>query len=1117
MADPTNNNPGPPAGPDNETKGFLKSLRDRLAGGENHEDIVEKRLEKMEQQNEAIFKEIEGISDFLVKTIGVQLSGIQTMNSTLMDIRQYTLQMADNVYNIAGHLGAQVTSMKEVADSLAMDKAEAETEAAGQKGAKPVDEGPDYEKTEKKAESFWEKLGKFFEVVLIPLIAGFVLGLSKGLGIFDTSLGKIVTLLGIVAIAFKPFRSGLLALGKALFTMAGSLVKFTGQLLTKAFPALGKFGDKLKGFFTKAPGGAPGAPGGVPGVPGGDPTGPAGKQVSKLSKLGDTLKSIGKGIKTFILELFKTLEKVAGSIGKIVQTLGKAVGNLIKTILTGLADGLKKMGDTKVLKGAASLVLVASSMLILAKALKEFEGVGAKGAAIAAAALTGLVGALFLFSKLPIGDVVKGTLALGLMAGALYIAGKALQNFIGIDWETLGIATAALVGLTAAVVGMGLILPLIVAGSAALAAMGVALLAFGAALNVVAAALPTLGEFIEKIGQLDGQNLLLVAAGLGALGLALVALTAGNVVSAIGNFFAALVPGDDIFEKLTKLGKAAQGLKYLQPALKALKDFADFEPSDKFEATVDRLVKALGKLAEAAKKFQGSTTAFREISLAIREMNLSAANAAQAPAAAPAREVAPPAQARQPAAPAQARPAAAPAREVAPPAAQRRTVAAPAAPPVLETRTAPGTQRTVAARPAARPAPVAVVETPKAAGMTPQELFDAEVAAQNRYAEQMNQRGMELALGRTPAGPAPKIEGPISGQRPAAVVPAKPKAAPTPPKTVTRTQTTSQTQETGGQVKREFEVMNEDAKAAQAELDAARKKYQQERDAAVDKFIEETGDIPDSESQKGTEIERLEQDFLKKQAELEKRIGAGTSMQTEVLSEEEYNRRTGKKPTTVEPMSEGDDWLSSSKDDWGSSGDGWDSPEDKAREKAEKEREKREAAEEKAREKRDDAAALEAAKRREEQIKAGTYESDTARMEREKKQAEAMTKLQNRRYDKDDELYKARLSGEEWQELLAKENPDLFKADEVEQINAAAETARARRLEAMGKRTAPDGTALSEQSQAIAGAQTGGGSTNAAVVNAPSSTVVGGSTTVNNTGLAATPTYGQRESAATGF
>lgn len=209
------------------------------------------------------------------------------------------------------------------------------------------------------------------------------------------------------------------------------------------------------------------------------------------------------------------LSGIGKGIGDLGKGIGKGIGGLVRETLTGLADGLKALGNPKVL---------------------------------------------------------LGVLALAGTAAALWVTGKAVKEFVGLDWATMGKAGAALLGLGVIGAAVGVFAPGILLGAAALGAMGGALWIVGAAAKSIGAGLETLVKGFTGFGQIDGKNLLNVALGITALGGALIAFSAASAASSVGGVFSTLAGG---FSKLFGDGTILDQLKSfaaLGPGLKSVVD-----------------------------------------------------------------------------------------------------------------------------------------------------------------------------------------------------------------------------------------------------------------------------------------------------------------------------------------------------------------------------------------------------------------------------------------------------------------------------------------------------------------------------------------------------------------
>lgn len=205
-----------------------------------------------------------------------------------------------------------------------------------------------------------------------------------------------------------------------------------------------------------------------------------------------------------------------GGFGRGVGGLGRGIGDSIAGVMSGIATGFKAFGDPKVLLGIA-----------------------------------GLAG----------------------LAGSVWVAGKAFQEFATVKWEDMGKAGVAIVALGGAAAIAGGAAPLIAAGGVAL---GAAIAAIGAGLAgaawLLGGALPTLAEGIRAFTDIDGANLEKVGLGMLGIGGGLIAIGAGEVASAVGSFvgwIGSLFGAEDPIEKLKRFGELGEPLGKAGPALDA--------------------------------------------------------------------------------------------------------------------------------------------------------------------------------------------------------------------------------------------------------------------------------------------------------------------------------------------------------------------------------------------------------------------------------------------------------------------------------------------------------------------------------------------------------------------
>jgi hypothetical protein len=124
--------------------------------------------------------------------------------------------------------------------------------------------------------------------------------------------------------------------------------------------------------------------------------------------------------------------------------------------------------------------------------------------------------------------MIKGAAAMVIMGAALWVAAKGFQELAKVDWASLfpG-AVIALVALTAAMVGLSFIAPMVLTGALVFGAMSLALLLFGTALNVVAGALPMMVNPLTQLATIGGTALMGIGLGFGAMGLGLMSMATG--------------------------------------------------------------------------------------------------------------------------------------------------------------------------------------------------------------------------------------------------------------------------------------------------------------------------------------------------------------------------------------------------------------------------------------------------------------------------------------------------------------------------------------------------------------------------------------------------------------
>jgi len=274
----------------------------------------------------------------------------------------------------------------------------------------------------------------------------------------------------------------------------------------------------------------------------------------------------------------------------------------IATVLGLVFAGIGALGAATI-TGAFAMILMASSMIPMAYSMQMIEGLsyadmwnftavltvlglvfsgigylallplGALGMMMMAAAMIPMAYSFQMVNGLPFADmwnftgvlsalglvfsilggfpgIFVGALALLMMGPAMIMIGYAMKSFAGLDWK-MALDVGKTIGMLAlTIAGVGLMYPLVMAGGVAMLVASAGLMAFGLAMKQI----PT--DLIQ------GQQMLMMAAGMGAMGAAGVsmlfgapgffAMSAGLIVFA--GALALIAPLLPVVEKLAQLG-----------------------------------------------------------------------------------------------------------------------------------------------------------------------------------------------------------------------------------------------------------------------------------------------------------------------------------------------------------------------------------------------------------------------------------------------------------------------------------------------------------------------------------------------------------------------------------
>ena len=344
-----------------------------------------------------------------------------------------------------------------------------------------------------------------------------------------------------------------------------------------------------------------------------------------MTGLAEGLEKMGTGS-----VLFGAFNLIPASIGLIAMIPGTAGAFLmskidvksLKSSMTGLAEGLEKMGTGSVAKGSLVMILAGVGFAAMTVGAIGLGAVALFGVA-AGVGLTGLAVGLAALSGAGLGVLVLLGVSLAFV-GIAYAIKLASEAFINI--------AKILPEIIVPLMQFAIVSPLlyIAAGSIGalalsfgmLAAMTMPALVAAAAVYIIAKSVDKLGDSFEKtakgislfsktslsiinpIKQLATANLKEAATGISSLGSALSDFGTGSAVAGIGSFIGNFLGGDPI-AKMEKLASIGDKLKITADSISAIAQAtSQFRAIDVFAESVGRLAESLGKLNDQLGKIK---------------------------------------------------------------------------------------------------------------------------------------------------------------------------------------------------------------------------------------------------------------------------------------------------------------------------------------------------------------------------------------------------------------------------------------------------------------------------------------------------------------------------------
>ena len=219
-------------------------------------------------------------------------------------------------------------------------------------------------------------------------------------------------------------------------------------------------------------------------------TGPMGSMMKGLGGMAVAAGQMGYDVKGMIgstatvaknfLKMIPGVGKISGGIGSLTDKLsstklGKGMTSFKEKLMSGVGDKSSKI--TEDAQGR----------------LRDAKGRFAKAPKGGGNDLTGKGSLVDSFNKIDMTKVLKGAAALVIVAGAVFVFGKAVQEFMKVSWSAVGMAVVSMLALVGSIALLGAIM------SSGVGA--VAILAGAAAMVVVASSMYILGKALQEIGK----------------------------------------------------------------------------------------------------------------------------------------------------------------------------------------------------------------------------------------------------------------------------------------------------------------------------------------------------------------------------------------------------------------------------------------------------------------------------------------------------------------------------------------------------------------------------------------------------------------------------------------
>lgn len=324
-------------------------------------------------------------------------------------------------------------------------------------------------------------------------------------------------------------------------------------------------------------------------------------QIPSITKsiigLGKTIQSVFSGeiITSWAGKLKDAVGKVKSTTSSVKETILEKVKNKTvendKTKTSSISNLLKGIKINDVLKGAAAIAILSGALFVSAKAFQEFSEVSWDGVLKGITSLSALATIATLMGKVS-GNIITGSIAIGLLGAALIPASYALQMFSDVNWDSIGKAGVVLAGLGVAGAIFGTFSALLIPGAIAIGALSVALIPFAFALRIVTPAIEAFGTVAKNVfdglsnvinstskgistifstlSNVDVSKLMLIGPALVGIGAGIASIGLGSTLNVIGNTIGSLFGNNSPIKMLIEISKLGEPLNLVAVSLKSV-------------------------------------------------------------------------------------------------------------------------------------------------------------------------------------------------------------------------------------------------------------------------------------------------------------------------------------------------------------------------------------------------------------------------------------------------------------------------------------------------------------------------------------------------------------------